>query len=630
MVDRGTVIGGYRVEGLLGRGGMGEVFRASDVESGRVVALKLMADGVGPDPRRDARFRGEGRVQASLDHPHVVTVYDAGESEHGLYLAMRLIDGPTLADLIRERRLDARHALDLLDQVADALDAAHDEGIVHRDVKPHNVLIAEGDHAFLADFGLTRAGAEPSLTASGALVGTVAYLSPEVVRGGEATAASDLYAFAAMTFECLTGTTIFPRTSGASVLFAHANDPPPRISARRQELGAALDAVFERALSKEPSERAASAREFVADVRREMETSGTDELPPPPAARNAALGRTGPTADSIVPASLPGPAPAPARRRTIALVALAALVGAAIVAVAWLAVGGQDDEAAAPVAADRPGLEYVGSPLEGPAGRALDCRGRPPGPSSPACTVVQSALPDQTVVVPRNGVIRQWQVRGARGELTLAITRPREGGSFQVATSDTEVVGSADVQSFDTEIDVERGDRIGLIVPPGSAVGTREGDRGTATDRWLPQLAGVGRPADRKAGTGFDRELLLRVGIAPGAKRLQPAQVKGAAAADLPAGDVLRRTSAPLGDETIRLELVRRGRDFSVDKLEGGRRTASIAVPKMRPGAHVIRWLAAAWDPQTTGIDLWFYNEGSGRIVQTGYVVTPDGFLSLR
>jgi serine/threonine-protein kinase len=629
MVDRGTVIGGYRVESLLGRGGMGSVFRASDVESGRVVALKLMADGVGPDPRRDARFRGEGRVQASLDHPHVVTVYDAGESEHGLYLAMRLIDGPTLADLIRERRLDARHALDLLNQVADALDAAHEEGIVHRDVKPHNVLIADGDHAFLADFGLTRAGAEPSLTASGALVGTVAYLSPEVVRGGDATAASDLYAFAAMTFECLTGTTVFPRSSGASVLFAHANDPPPRISARRQELGAALDGVFERALSKDPCERPASAREFIADVRREMESSGTDELPPPEVGRAAALGRSGSTADSIVPPAFPAPAQAPARRRSPALLALAALVGAGIVALAWIALGGKEDNAAPPVTADRPGLEYVGSPLEGPAGRTLDCRGRRPGPDSPSCTVLQSALPQSAVVVPRDGVIRQWQVRRARGEVALAVTRPRDGGSFQVGKSSPEVVGSADVQSFDTDIPVERGDRVGVILTPGSGLGVRKGGEGTATERWLPALAGVGRAADRGRGTGFDQELLLRVGILPGGKPRAPESSFGDEAARLPDGRVIRRTRAPFGDKRIELRLVRIGRQFRLDEFSGGRRVASMAVPGMRPRAMMVRFLALAWAPDQTGVDVWFVNEGSGRMVQRGYVVTPNGFTFL-
>ena len=285
------MVGDYRIEGLLGRGGMGSVFRACDVESGRVVALKLMASAAGADPVRELRFRGEGRTQALLEHPHVVTVYDAGESEHGWYLAMRLVDGPSLADLIRGHELDARRAIDLLDQVADALDAAHAVGLVHRDVKPHNVLVGEGDHAFLADFGLTRGGEEPSLTMTGQLVGTVAYLAPEVVRGGEATAAADRYAFAAMAFECLTGTVVFPRSSNASVLFAHANDPAPRIGARRPELGDALDSLFDGALAKDPAERPATARELIQGIRRELERSGSVDLPAPSLVGAAALGQ---------------------------------------------------------------------------------------------------------------------------------------------------------------------------------------------------------------------------------------------------------------------------------------------------------------------------------------------------
>jgi serine/threonine-protein kinase len=625
MVDRGTIVGGYRIEELLGTGGMGKVFRARDVESGRAVALKLMAEGLGPDPRDDARFRGEGRVQALLEHPHVVTVYDAGESDHGLYLAMRLVDGPTLADLIKDRQLDARRALRLLDQVAGALDAAHAAGMVHRDVKPHNVLVAEGDHAYLADFGLTRNGGDPSLTASGALVGTVAYLAPEVVRGDEATPASDRYAFAAVAFECLTGSTVFPRASQASVLFAHAHDPPPRIGARRSELGDALDELFDTALAKEPSERPANAREIVAGIRAGLERARATELGAPPVQRVAALGRGRDTNDSI-PVSTP---PVTTRTRRAPLI-LAALAGAAVVAAVWLAFGRGGDEEPPTVAVDRPGLEYLGSALDGAPARSLDCRGRAPSPSSPACTVVQSALPGATVVVPRNGVIRNWQVRGARGELTLVVTRPRDGGSFQIATSDTETVGSADVQSFDADIGVERGDRVGVILAAGAAVGVRNGDRGTTTERWLPPVPGAGRPADRGPGTGFDHELLLRVGLLPGGGRRSPEKVTGSAAVRLPAGRVLKRRRVALGKQQIELALVRRGRGFAVDQFAHGRRAASMGVPGMRPGAQVVRFLAAVWTPEQSGLDVSFVNPGSARLVQRSYVFDANGFTSLR
>ncbi|MEA2123844.1 MAG: hypothetical protein QOI80_626 [Solirubrobacteraceae bacterium] len=627
MLDQGTVVGGYRIEGMLGRGGMGTVFRARDVESGRVVALKLITDAVGgPDPHRDARFRGEGRTQALLDHPHVVTVYDAGESDHGLYLAMRLIDGPALVELIRDRALDARRTLDLLGQVADALDAAHAAGLVHRDVKPHNVLVGEGDCAYLADFGLTRNGLEPTLTATGEIVGTVAYLAPEVVRGGEAGPASDRYAFAAMAFECLAGSVVFPRTSGASVLFAHANDPPPRIGARRPELGDALDDMFERALSKDPSERPATAREVIDRTRRGLERTGAIELPPPQPTGAAALGRHTSMTDSAL--SLVAP---PASRTGLRAVALAALGAATLVGAAWLAFGAGNPESAARAASlDRPGLVYIGASLAGSPGRSLDCRGRPPGPSSPSCTVVQSALPGATVVVPRNGVIRHWEVGAARGELTLVVTRPREGGSFQVATSSTETSGSANVESFDADIDVERGDRVGLHVSPGSAVGVSDEAAGAATERWLPPLKGLSRAPDQGAGTGFDHELMLRIGVLPGGHHRVPIQVRGSAAEKLPAGRVRERRSVHLRGQTIALALVQLGRTFALDEFAGTRRVARIEVPGMRPRAQVTLFLAALWAPRKAGLDLNYVNEDSARVVQHTYAASSKGFALVR
>lgn len=625
MLDQGTVVGSYRIEGLLGRGGMGTVFRACDVESGRVVALKLITDGLGPDPLRDARFRGEGRTQALLDHPHVVTVYDAGESDHGLYLAMRLIDGPALVDLIREHALDARRTLDLLGQVADALDAAHAVGLVHRDVKPHNVLVGEGDCAYLADFGLTRNGLEPTLTATGEIVGTVAYLAPEVVRGGEAGPAADRYAFAAMAFECLTGSVVFPRSSGASVLFAHANDPPPRIGARRPEIGEALDDLFDRALSKEPSERPATARELVDGIRRGLERTGAIELPAPPPTGAAALGPHASMTDSALRLIAPPPS-----RTSRGAVALAALGGAAVIAAAWLAFGADDRKPAQTVSLDRPGLQYIGATLDGAPGRPLDCRGRPPASSSPSCTVVQSALPGATVVVPQNGVIRHWDVRGARGELTLVVTRPRDDGSFQVATSSTETTGSADVQGFDADIEVDRGDRIGLHVSPASAVGVRDGVAGATTERWLPPLTGLGRAPDRGEGTGFDHELLLRVGVLPGGHHRVPLQVRGSAAARLPAGRVRERRGVRLRGQTIELALVQVGRTFALDEFAGARRVARIEVPGMRPRAEVTLFLAALWAPRKAGLDLNYVNEDSARVVQHTYAASSKGFTLVR
>ena len=626
MLDQRTDVAGYRVEELIGRGGMGTVYRARHTESGRVVALKLVAEGLHAG---EARLRGEGRAQAALDHPHVVTVYDSGESEHGLYLAMQLVDGPSLAALLRERRVDARRALALLAQVADALDAAHARGLVHRDVKPHNVLVGPGDHAYLADFGLTRAGTQTALTAPDALVGTVAYLAPEVVRGDEASPASDRYAFAAMAFECLAGSTVFPRPSDAAILHAHASDPPPPIGTRRAELGHGLDELFEHALAKDPSERPANATRFVEAVRRRMERDGTIDLPAPPVTGEAELVRDATTDSSIAP--VPRAAPAPARPRRWPAALVGALCGAAVVAAAWLALGNDgDDDAPQRVSVDRPGLRYLGADLNGGPGRALDCRGRAATEDSPGCTIVQAALPGATVVVPLNGVIRRWGVRGARGEMALAVLRPRDGGAFQIALSPADTVGSAEVHWFDADMDVERGDILALRLAPGSSVGSRGAVPGATTERWLPAVGGFGRPADRGAGTGFDRELLLRVGMRPGGRRRPTPQVTGSAAERLPDGTVRRRSTIRLEGRPVEFALVQVGDRFVIDQRVRGRRIARIDLPGMRPRARDISFKATAFGEDAGGLDVRFVNEESTRVAEPFYAVTLGAFEHLR
>ena len=162
MLEEGTIVSGYRVDGMLGEGGMGAVYQATQLSLNRVVALKLLAANLGNDPGFRARFEREGQVQAALDHDHIVPVYEAGQSEYGLFLAMRLIAGPTLKQLILDGSLDPRRSVRLLAQVAHALDAAHRAGLIHRDIKPQNILIGERDHAYLADFGLIKAPTRPA------------------------------------------------------------------------------------------------------------------------------------------------------------------------------------------------------------------------------------------------------------------------------------------------------------------------------------------------------------------------------------------------------------------------------------------------------------------------------------
>ena len=179
------MVGPYRLGRLLGRGGMAVVYEATHASLGRTVALKLMSPDLA-DPGFAERFRNEGRMQAALDHPNVVTVYEAGTSPQGPYLAMKLVRGTTLARLIEDGVLDARRTLHIAGQVAEALDAAHVLGIVHRDVKPRNVLVEDDDHAYLADFGLTRQGDATGVTATGSFMGTLSYAAPEVLRGAAA------------------------------------------------------------------------------------------------------------------------------------------------------------------------------------------------------------------------------------------------------------------------------------------------------------------------------------------------------------------------------------------------------------------------------------------------------------
>jgi serine/threonine-protein kinase len=215
MIEVGQTVDGYRVERLIGRGGMGVVYEAVQTSVNRRVALKVLRAELANDPAFAERFRREARLQASLEHPNVLEVYDVGETDQGLFLAMRLVSGRTLLDLLRDEELDAQRALDLLDQAAGALDAAHEARLIHRDVKPQNVLVDDGDRAFLADFGLTRAGTDTTIASSGPMLGSVAYVAPEIVRGEEPTPASDRYSAAATLFHCLTGEVVFPRGSEA-------------------------------------------------------------------------------------------------------------------------------------------------------------------------------------------------------------------------------------------------------------------------------------------------------------------------------------------------------------------------------------------------------------------------------
>jgi serine/threonine-protein kinase len=277
----GAEFAGYTIEALIGRGGMSVVYRAEHRRLKRKVALKLLAPELAENQGFRERFLRESELAAALDHPNIVPVYDAGEVEGRLYIAMRLVEGTDLGVILRrEGRLEPRRALTLAGEVADALDVAHARGLVHRDVKPSNVLVAMQagkEHCYLADFGLTKSMSEPRLPVdAGRMVGTIDYVAPEQIRKDTVDGRADVYSLACLLFECLTGEPPFGRPSEMAVIYAHLEEDPPRASERRSELPAGLDEVFEKAMAKEPAARYESAGAFVAAAR-EAFNSGRGE-----------------------------------------------------------------------------------------------------------------------------------------------------------------------------------------------------------------------------------------------------------------------------------------------------------------------------------------------------------------
>ena len=266
---RGTELAGYRIESLLGLGGMGVVYLAEDLRLKRKVALKLLAAGLAEDESFRDRFLRESELAASIDHPNIVPIYEAGATEDLLFIAMRYVAGRDLKVRLQRGRMDPGDAIGILAQVASALDAAHARGLVHRDVKPSNVLLDTGarpdgsDHVYLADFGITkRVSDEAGLGDDGRLLGSIDYVAPEQIAGDELDGRADVYSLGCVLYECLTGQPPFRGDSDVAVVFAHLEAEPPLPSAQRPELPAALDAVAARALAKEPEQRFPSCREF--------------------------------------------------------------------------------------------------------------------------------------------------------------------------------------------------------------------------------------------------------------------------------------------------------------------------------------------------------------------------------
>jgi serine/threonine-protein kinase len=327
----------YRGAQPIGKGGMGEIYRATDTTLGRAVAIKILADRLAADSDVRGRFMREALAAARLSgDPHIVTIYDVGEHDEHPFLVMEYLSGGSLEDQLRDGRVPIGRSLRWLEQAAHALDHAHAEGVVHRDIKPANLLVDRNDDVQVADFGIASATGLDSLTMTGTVMGTAGYLSPEQAQGERATPASDRYGLAVLAFELLTGTRPYSGDSITAEASAHVAAPIPSASERNPELPPEVDDVFRRGLAKDPRERFPSCAEMVADLRQALDT---------------AAGRTQPIAPVATAATLSAPARQRPRRHAaplwpLLLGGLAAALVAGVVLAAVLTRG--DDKSSAP------------------------------------------------------------------------------------------------------------------------------------------------------------------------------------------------------------------------------------------------------------------------------------------
>src|SRR5262245_54865069 len=388
---------------------MGEVFLVRDVRLGRPVALKVLAARIAEDERFRERLLRESRLAASLDHPNVIPIYEAGEEDGRLFIAMRYVPGGDLKALLRrEGALDPARAVAVFEQIADALDAAHRHGLVHRDVKPSNVLLDRDgvrEHCYLADFGLTQSASEHG-PADGQLMGTVDYVSPEQIRGDPIDGRADQYGLACLMFKCLTGTVPYEQRSDLAALFAHLEEPVPRASERATDLPEELDPVLAKGMAQSPGDRFGSCTALV--------TAARDALGLAPAAPSSS-------------------------RRLLALIgALIVVVGVAIVLATSLGGGGGEAAAA------------TGSLVRvDPATNEVTGRYRVSAhPSAIATSAGRVWLGDY-----RDGAL--WTLEPRTGELkrVTSLGEPRDltalGGKIYVASDSAEVFTGGTVARYD-------------------------------------------------------------------------------------------------------------------------------------------------------------------------------------
>ena len=347
----GSLLAGYRLESQVGAGGMAVVFRARDERLGRLAALKILAPALATDEQFRLRFIAESRAAAAVDDPFIIPVYEAGEADGVLFIAMRFVQGGDLRHVLdREGALPLERAAGFISPVASALDAAHRAGLVHRDVKPGNILIDAGedrpDHVYLSDFGVAKAVSSAGLTGPGFFVGTPDYAAPEQIQGRSVDGRADQYALACVAFQLLTGALPFSAGQGLPVMLAHVTTAPPPPTARRPELPAAVDRVMATAMAKDPGERYESCLDFAGALR---EALGLPPFDPEGAATAPAAAQpTRPAGDTVTLAPATAP-PGPGtegrpgqvttliRRHKLPALALAGVTLAAVGAVAFVA-----------------------------------------------------------------------------------------------------------------------------------------------------------------------------------------------------------------------------------------------------------------------------------------------------
>jgi serine/threonine-protein kinase len=359
----GTDFAGYRITGVLGRGGMSIVYAAEHVSLGRPVALKLLSPALASDDSFRERFTRESQLAARLDHPNIVPIYDAGEAEGFLYIAMRHIEGKDLGSLVADDgNLSLPQTLFYIEQVASALDYAHEQGLVHRDIKPANILVAKpSDRVFLTDFGVAKQTSTRGLTKTGYFLGTFEYAAPEQIEGKGVDGRTDQYALGCVLYECLSGKPPFDAQTETSVIHAHLVEPPPKVTDSRPELPSGLNDIVSTAMAKAKDDRFSSCAELTRALRRiamgteapagtvlsgpatrspaSQEASASVQAPPPapppPDAPPAATPPAEPRQPRTVTMSMP------ARRLGLVAAALLAVIGGAIAAVVILTSGGK-------------------------------------------------------------------------------------------------------------------------------------------------------------------------------------------------------------------------------------------------------------------------------------------------